>query len=106
MKNGQKRFLFGNDTDAVDGVWSAGFLTNLDTVAASIIDPWEKAAAPGVDVVAFVILKRFCVVPAQSPCLDYRLPNTDAEIDANHYIPIATTQRARIRSQVSRKRLI
>ncbi len=106
MKNGQKRFLFGNDTDAVDGVWSAGFLTNLDTVAATIIDPWEKDSAPGVDVCAFVILKRFCVIEGQSPCQAYRLPDDNTEIDDNHYIPIATTQRARIRSQVSRKRLI
>ena len=106
MKNGQKRFLFGNDGESVDGIWTAGFLTNFDAVAATIIAPWEEAAAPGVDVCEFVILKRFCVVDEQSPCLKYRLPDTDDEIDDNHYVPVSTTQRARVRSQVSRKRLI
>lgn len=106
MKNGQKRFLMGNDNDAVDGVWDAAFLTDLDTVAASIIAPWRTAAAPAVDVCAFVILKRFCVVDGQSPCLKYRLPEDDTEVDGFHYVPNATTQRDRIRSQVSRKRLI
>lgn len=106
MKNGQKRFLMGNDADAIDGVWQAAFISNLGDVAATIIDNWETAAAPGVDVCNFVILKRFCVVPGQSPCQQYRLPDTDAEADDNHYVPTSTTQRSRIRSQVSRKRLI
>ncbi len=106
MKNGQKRFLFGNDVDAVDGVWVAAFLTGLDAVALSIITPWEEIAAPGVDVCEFVILKRFCVVDGQKPCLKYRLPDDNDEIDDNHYVPISTVSRDRIRSQVSRKRLI
>jgi len=106
MKNGQKRFLMGNDNDAADGVWNSTFLTALDAVAASVISDWEESASPGVTVCNFVILKRFCVVDGQSPCLKYRLPKNSTEIDANHYVPIATTQRARIRSQVSRKRLI
>ncbi len=106
MKNGQKRFLMGNDNDAVDGVWDAGFQADLATVAASIIVPWKTAAAPAVDVCAFVILKRFCVVDEQEPCLAYRLPNTNTEIDDKHYVPVSTIARDRIRSQVSRKRLI
>lgn len=106
MKNGQKRFLFGNDGEAIDGVWGSPFLANLATVAGTIIAGWEETAAPGVDVCQFVILKRFCVVGGQSPCLKYRLPINSTEVDANHYVPISTIQRARVRSQVSRKRLI
>ncbi len=106
MKNGQKRFLFGSDDDAADGVWDGAFNTRFDNVATTVISAWEQAAAPGVEVCNFVILKRFCVVLGQSPCLKYRLPINDAEIDNNHYIPLGTIQRARVRSQVSRKRLI
>ncbi len=106
MKNGQKRFLFGNDNDAVDGVWDAGFLATFDAVGDSIVAPWRTAAAPAVDVCSFVILKRFCVVPLESPCEQYRLPDTDVEIDGNHYVPTTFNCRSRIRSQVSRKRLI
>ncbi len=106
MKNGQKRYLMGAEGDAVDGVWDAAFLTTFGAVAATIVSKWEEAASPGVDVCEFVILKRFCVVSGQDPCLAYRLPNTNAEIDDKHYVPLTTTQRARIRSQVSRKKLI
>ncbi len=106
MKNGQKRYLVGGAASESDGVWVAGFLTTLDALAATVIADWEEAAAPGVSLVEFVILKRFCVVPLQSPCVKYRLPNTDAEIDNNHYVPTSSTTRARVRSQVSRKKLI
>jgi hypothetical protein len=106
MKNGQKRYLMGNDNDSASGVYDATFISDLDAVAATIIAPWRTAAAPAVDVCSFVILKRFCVVPDQEPCLKYRLPETDVEIDGFHYVPISTTQRNRVRSQVSRKRLV
>lgn len=105
MKNGQKRFLFGSELDALDGVYDGPFLTRLAAVGATIIDPWEEAASPGVDVCEFVILKRFCVVSGQDPCLAYRLPINSTEIDANHYVPLAIVTRNRVRSQVSRKRL-
>lgn len=106
MKNGQKRFLVGGELDANDGTWNAAFLAEMATLAAALIAPWEDNAAPGVDICELVVLKRFCVVPAQDPCLKYRLPNTDAEIDNNHYVPTQTTLRSRQRSQVSRKLLI
>lgn len=106
MKNGQKRYVMGNETEQANGVWDATFLGQLALVAGTIIAPWRTAAAPAVDVCSFVILKRFCVVPGQSPCQKYRLPDTDTEIDGFHYVPVATVQRARIRSQVSRKKLI
>ena len=103
MKNGQKRFLMGNDNDQSDGIWDATFLDDLQTVAESIRTPWRTAAAPAIDVCAFAIIKRFCVVPGQSPCQKYRLPETDAEIDDFHYIPVFTSKRNTVRSQVSRK---
>lgn len=103
MKHGQKRFVVGNDNDEIGGIWDAGMLASLSLLGQSIIDPWVTAAAPGIDVCAFVILKRFCIVGGQSPCQAYRLPNTDAEADANHYVPLTFLVRDRIRSQVSRK---
>ncbi len=106
MKNGQKRFLMGSDDDAVDGVWDAAFLLKFDDVATTIISDWERASDPGVAVCNFVILKRFCVVDGQSPCQAYRLPKNSTEIDAFHYVPLNTIRRDRIRSQVSRKKLI
>lgn len=106
MKNGMKRFLVGREDETNDGVWAAGFLVLLQALAAVILDPWETAASPGVDVVEYCVLRRFCVVPAQDPCQAYRLPNTDTEIDDWHYVPSSSTTRARVRSQTSRKRLI
>lgn len=106
MKNGRKGYVAGTENEQADGVWVAGFLTLLTSLAGVIVDPWEEAVSPGVKVCEFTILRRFCVVPAQDPCLQYRLPNTTAEIDAWHYVPTSTTTRNRVRSQVSRKRLI
>ncbi len=103
MKNGQKRFCVGNETDANQGVWNAGIVTELNDLATALITPWEDNAAPGIDICQLVVLKRFCVVPAQDPCLQYRLPNTTAEVDANHYVPVSTIVRGNQRSQVSRK---
>ncbi len=103
MKNGQKRFLMGAEGDATDGVWTGAFVAQMDLVKDTILDEWRTAAAPAVDVCAFVILKRFCVVEGQEPCLKYRLPETDVEIDGKHYVPITGLSRTRQRSQVSRK---
>lgn len=103
MKNGQKRFYAGGEADGGEGLWNAAFVAELDDLAAALISNWEQSAAPGVDVCNLVVLKRFCVVEAQDPCLQYRLPDTDAEIDANHYVPINTIVRSNQRSQVSRK---
>ncbi len=105
MRAGYKRFAAGIETDNQDGVWVAGFLTELTTLATAIIAPWEEVAAPGVDVCDFVIIKRFCVVGGQSPCLKYRLPNTDAEIDAFHYNPTSAAVYAHATTQTSRKHL-
>jgi len=103
MRNGNKRWCAGGESDSVSGVWSAGFQTLLTDLGTAMVTPWEQVAAPGVDVCDYVILKRFCVVGGQDPCLEYRLPNTTAEIDANHYAPTAFVIRTLVRSQVSRK---
>lgn len=103
MKNGQKRFLVGNETEQLDGSWIAAFIASLNTLATTIVTPWETAASPGVDVCEFAVLKRFCVVGGQDPCLAYRLPNTNTEVDDNHFIPFSIISRTRVRSQVSRK---
>ncbi len=103
MKNGQKRFTVGVETDSANGVWIAAFLTSLTDLRDAVLSNWEQVSAPGVDVCEFVVMKRFCIVPAQDPCVAYRLPNTSAEADANHYVPTAGVVRVNQRSQVSRK---
>ncbi len=105
MRNGYKRFAVGLETDGADGVWDAAFIADLQTLADNILSPWETTDTPGVDVCSFVILKRFCVVPGQSPCLKYRLPESSAEIDANHYVPVNSVIYNHVTSQVSRKHL-
>ncbi len=106
MKNGQKRWVAGTELEQANGEWVAGFVTVLQAAGQILTLPWETDAAPGVDVCDFVILKRFCVVPEEDPCTQYRLPNTDAEADDWHYLPGSVTTRIRVRSQVSRKVLI
>lgn len=106
MKNGRKGFLAGTESEQDEGTWVAGFVTLLNSLATKIMDPWEHLTQPGIDQVEFVILKRFCVVPAQDPCLQYRLPNTNTEVDDKHYVPTTALVRNKVRSQVSRKILI
>jgi len=102
MKNGAKRYLCGNETDALNGVWDATFLALLATLGTALVTPWERTAAPGIDVCQLVILKRFCVDPLQDPCQVYRLPDA-SEIDSSFYNPFNAIVRNRLRSQVSRK---
>jgi len=103
MKNGVKRWYAGTEAEQDGGNWATGMVTLLDALAAVIMTPWEDDGSPGIEVGEFCILKRFCVVPAQDPCLVYRLPSTSVEADENHYVPVTATTRARVRSQVSRK---
>lgn len=103
MKNGQKRYAMGVESDNLNGSWEAAFFADLQTIGATLVLPWARSAAPLVEICNFAILKRFCVVPAQDPCVKYRLPNTDAEADGFHYVPTQFLVRANARSQVSRK---
>lgn len=104
MKNGQKRFMTGVELDQSDGLWNASFITEMEAIGTIMVGNWELASDPGVTIMNFVILKRFCVVPAQDPCLKYRLPDDDAEA-LIRYQPVGFIFRDRARSQVSRKRL-
>lgn len=105
MKNGQKRFIAGIETDSTGASWNAAFLVQLDAVGDALIAPWQVGAPPGVDVCRYGILKRVCTVePPPDPCPSYRLPEDDAELE--FFIPVSFVSRDRIRSQVSRKRLV
>jgi len=103
MKNGQKRYFMGSELDVLNGVWDSPFIAQMDLIGAAMVDPWVTAALPLVDVCSFAILKRFCVVEGQEPCLKYRLPENSAEIDAFHYVPLNFLSRDRPRTQNSRK---
>ncbi len=106
IRNGQKRYFAGREADKTGNVWDLTFKALIDALAAGLIEAWEEDSAPGVDVCELVVLKRFCVVPDQEPCLKYRLPETDAEIDGFHYVPQTTLQDNLVTSQVSRKRTV
>lgn len=104
IKNGMKRFAAGAETEITINDWDAPFVVKLQALADKIVDQWELAATPGVKRLEFVILKRFCTTSPSPPCVGgYRLPETDAEIDANYYRPLTATPRSKARSQVSRK---
>jgi len=104
MKNGQKRWYAGVEPDNNGAVWDAAFLTSVGVVATAVLNPWELSGVPGVPVCNFGILQRICVIqPPPTPCVAFRLPKTDAELQ--FYIPNTAIVRATVRSQVSRKRL-
>lgn len=102
MKHGQKRYFVGGEADQNNGLWGGAFITLLQALGTDLVTPWEKDATPGIDIVEMVVLQRYCIVPAQDPCVGYRLPNA-AEIDTSYYVPQSTIVRAQVRSQVSRK---
>ncbi len=103
IKNGQKRFQAGVETDADGNNWLAGFLTVLETLRDPILATWFTDALPAVGVCDYGILKRVCTVqPPPTPCPSYRLPETDAEL--LFYLPTTAIIRSVVRSQVSRKR--
>lgn len=104
MKNGQKRFFVGSESELAANFWVGGFLPLIAALGDAILTTWEETSAPGVAVCSFGILKRVCIVqPPPVPCPGYRLPENDAELI--FYIPITAAARPTVRSQVSRKQL-
>ncbi len=105
MKNGQKRWIAGSESNIVRNLWDATLLALLDAVGAACVTAWETAFDPGIPVCTFGILKRICTSTPSPPCVKgYRLPESDAELV--FYTPSTFTSRDRVRSQVSRKRLV
>lgn len=104
MKNGQKRFTAGIEADSVGAIWGAIMLSDMDDLKLAILAPWQRDAAPGVDVGNYVVIKRVCtVLPPPDPCPGYRLPVDDDELE--FFNPSSGISRDTLRSQVSRKRL-
>ena len=104
MNNGQKRYAAGNELQAVGNQWAATFITTAQILADRLVQPWETAAAPGVDVCSMVIIKRICTTSPSPPCAGgYRLPLSSDPLTL--YTPVSALVRDTIRSQVSRKRL-
>lgn len=104
MKNGQKRFFVGSESELAANFWVGAFLVDVAALGDAITTTWEEAAAPGVDVCNYGILKRVCIIqPPPVPCPGYRLPENDAELI--FYIPTTAVARPTVRSQVSRKQL-
>ncbi len=105
MKNGQKRWVAGSETEMSGNDWITSFLVDLDVLAQAVIANWIDPAVPGVPVATFAIIKRICTTSPSPPCVGgYRLPkDTDPYIA---YFPTSYIVRDTIRSQVSRKRLI
>lgn len=104
MNNGQKRFIAGTELSATGNLWTAAFRDTVQIVADRLVQPWETAAAPGVDVCSLVIIKRICTTAPSPPCAGgYRLPLSTDPLTL--YTPLSALARDTVRSQVSRKRL-
>lgn len=105
MKNGQKRWVAGNEAQAVGNLWAAGFMVLLNALGTKILTTWQRTASPGVPVCEYVIVQRVCdKFDTEGRCVKYRLPETLAEYLS--YQPLTFIARDTIRSQTSRKRLI
>ena len=103
MKNGQKRFLVGIESDWHGDFWLAGFLTSMETVRDPILAGWFRDATPAITECNFVVIKRICKTSPSPPCVGgYRFPVDDSELV--FYNPTSGIVRNTVRSQVSRKR--
>lgn len=103
MKNGQKRWQVGVETDGDGNNWVPPFLTTLETIRDPMLARWFTDALPAVGVCDYGIIQRVCTVqPPPTPCPSYRLPETDLELQ--FFIPTTAIIRSVVRSQVSRKR--
>lgn len=75
-----------------------GFLT---TYGQAVVDPWELASNPGVTVAQFGVILRICAeFDAAGVCLNYRLPENDAELQ--FYKPQQFIARATVGHQTTR----
>lgn len=105
MHNGAKRIIGLIETDQANGTLLAGIRANWQTIFNVLSTPWQIAALPGVDQMRWVIIKRVCqTVGPTGDCIEYRLPQTDAELVS--YDVASCTVRARVTSQVSRKLIV
>lgn len=105
MKNGQKRWAAGTETQIAGNGWEAGFRTDLDDLGQVIINNWERDADPGVPVASYCIVKRVCeTTDPAGKCIVYRLPEDQTEYVS--YFPTSFIVRTNARSQVSRKVLL
>jgi hypothetical protein len=102
MRNGQKRYDVGVESDVVANGWSGSMITAMAAVALATVNDWVRDAFPAEPQGKFVILKRVCIIqPPPTPCPGFRLPENDGELV--FYRPIAFVGRPNRRSQVSRK---
>lgn len=102
MRNGQKRFVAGNEIDTNGINYLSAFILEAGTMVGALLNPWVVSGLPLVDVCDYVILQRVCVIqPPPEPCVEFRLPETDAEVQ--FFNPSTAVLRTVIRSQVSRK---
>lgn len=95
MHHGYKRIPSCVEGNQVDGVLTGAFLPSLQALADRIVAPWEDAAAPGVDVCSYIVIKR--VLDAGV----YRLPQNDGEFV--YYIPDQGVAVANLSTQNTRK---
>lgn len=103
IRSGRKRFGAVADEISTGNDIAPAFLTDMNSHGDNIIANWEKAAAPGVAVCRFIIVKRIKVVDPISGKITYRLPEDDIEL--LFYSPTAFISDDTMRSQNSRKQV-
>lgn len=99
MRHGWKRLVGMSEGAQASGVVLAPTVVLIDLWAAALLDSWEEAAAPGVDVANYVIVKRIKFVDPVDGKTKYRMPETDGELvtyqPVNHVIGAVSTQNTR-----------
>lgn len=103
IRSGRKRFGGAAEEISTGEDIAIAFLADMDVLGAAVINPWETAAAPGIDVCRYAVIRRVKVVDPVTGDVSYRLPETDAELE--FYAPIASISQDTLRTQNTRKEL-
>lgn len=102
IRSGFKRFGGGSEIDYTDGVLTAAALSLMDDTGTVLVADWLATSDSHV-VCNYVIIGRVCKTldPVTGKCLQYRLPETDAEL--KFYTPQTSVTQTDVTSQTSRK---
>lgn len=102
MRDGFKRWGGMTETQYSFNDTLGPFQGLMSTLGNALVVPWEIAAAPGVPVCNYIIVKRVCTVqPPPSPCPSYRLPELGDTLV--FYKPLTSLFKVPVRTQVSRR---
>jgi hypothetical protein len=97
MRSGWKRVGPTVEGSQSNGVWTAGYLTNVQNFGAQMLNPLSPALATW----AHVIVKRIKVIDVVTGAVSYRLPEIQGELTVGY--PVAYEASVNVTTQNSRK---